>query len=104
MCARTFELGIIVGALFSVVLDRALEDFQMKDFTWPATRKQLYAAGYSRAMQILTRPCKRCQVQIEFWHTPGRKSLMRSGVNPRTNRAALPLQRAHTRQGISPTD
>lgn len=37
---------------------------------WPATRKELYAAGYSRLMTIAARPCKRCGKRIEFWKTP----------------------------------
>jgi hypothetical protein len=38
--------------------------------TWPMTRKQLYAAGYNRMMEIPARPCKRCGTRIEFWRTP----------------------------------
>lgn len=49
--------------------------------TWPATRKQLYAAGYVRAMQIPARPCKRCNTHIEFWITPAKK-LMPLENNP----------------------
>jgi hypothetical protein len=41
--------------------------------TWPATRKQLYKAGYTRAFHISSRPCKRCSVRIEFWITPEKK-------------------------------
>jgi hypothetical protein len=53
----------------------------MSNFTWPATRNALYAAGYARAFTIPTRPCKRCDVQIEFWHTPDKK-LMPLEINP----------------------
>lgn len=53
----------------------------MSNFTWPATRKDLYAAGYSRAMHIPARPCKRCGVHIEFWNTPDKK-LMPLEVSP----------------------
>lgn len=37
---------------------------------WPATRKELYAAGYVRLMDRPPRPCKRCGRQIQFWRTP----------------------------------
>jgi hypothetical protein len=53
----------------------------MSTVSWPATRKELYAAGYTRAMQIPARACKRCDVRIEFWHTPENK-LMPIEVNP----------------------
>jgi hypothetical protein len=38
--------------------------------TWPATRKELYAHGYVRAMHIPSRPCRKCGTRIEFWRTP----------------------------------
>ena len=38
--------------------------------TWPASRKDLYAAGYVRDFTIPPRPCKRCGKRIEFWRTP----------------------------------
>lgn len=53
----------------------------MKTFTWPATRNALYKAGYSRAMHISPRSCKRCGVKIEFWNTPDKK-LMPLETNP----------------------
>lgn len=37
---------------------------------WPATRNELYRAGYQREFEIPTRPCKRCNTSIEFWRTP----------------------------------
>jgi hypothetical protein len=42
---------------------------------WPATRKELYAAGYERALTIPPRPCKCCGKTIHFWRTPD-KALM----------------------------
>lgn len=48
---------------------------------WPATRKDLYAAGYSRAMTIAARPCRRCGRRIEFWTTPA-GALMPIEENP----------------------
>jgi len=40
---------------------------------WPITRKQLYQYGWSKAMKIPPRACKRCNVKIEFWFTPDKK-------------------------------
>jgi VRR-NUC domain len=40
---------------------------------WPATRKELYAAGYVREMTMASRPCKRCGIVIQFWRTPDKK-------------------------------
>jgi hypothetical protein len=59
-----------------------------KPFTWPATRKQLYAAGYARAMHIKARPCRRCGVHLEFWHTP-KNSLMPLEINPENKKELL---------------
>lgn len=56
--------------------------------TWPATRKQLYAAGYARAMHIPARPCKRCKTRIEFWHT-NKHSLMPLEINPENKNELL---------------
>ena len=49
--------------------------------TWPATRKDLYGAGYKREITIPARACKRCGQQIQFWRTPGGK-LMPLEENP----------------------
>lgn len=56
--------------------------------TWPATRKQLYAAGYARAMHIPGRKCKRCDTHIEFWTTPA-ASLMPLEANPENKNELL---------------
>jgi hypothetical protein len=40
---------------------------------WPATRQELYAAGYQRELMRPARPCKRCGTRIEFWKTPDRQ-------------------------------
>lgn len=37
---------------------------------WPATRKELYAWGYTRDIQKPARKCKRCPAMIELWQTP----------------------------------
>lgn len=48
----------------------------MSKITWPATRQELYAAGYVRDFAIPTRPCKRCGKRLEFWRTPVDAQLM----------------------------
>jgi hypothetical protein len=55
---------------------------------WPATRNELYAAGYVREMNKPARPCKRCGTRIEFWRTPANQ-LMPIEVSKENDRELL---------------
>jgi hypothetical protein len=42
----------------------------MSELRFPATRKELWDAGYVKIFAIPVRPCRLCGKQIEFWLTP----------------------------------
>jgi hypothetical protein len=46
-----------------------------KPLTWPATRNELYAAGYKKSFKVPVRKCKLCPALLEFWQTPDGKMM-----------------------------